>query len=216
MSTFQERLKQVRGKLDQGEMSAQLGIHLTSYGRYERGERSPDLEFIEKVCRTFNVSPTWLILGEGPMHRDEPPAATSPTFHRLWGAVGARNDSELAKALDIEPQAVSSARENNTVPYKWMTIISEKYGISTDWLLYGECPKYYIEPPPAPQPPTSPLDQDLLHTVLAGVKKGLALRGSILPPDKEAQLVALLYDHYAKTRENPDTNTVERYLRLVA
>lgn len=71
MSTFPERLKQVRGKLDQGEMSTQLGIHLTSYGRYERGERSPDLEFIEKVCRTFNVSPTWLILGEGPMRPGE-------------------------------------------------------------------------------------------------------------------------------------------------
>ncbi len=52
-------------------MSARLGIHLTSYGRYERGERSPDLEFIEKVCREFNISPTWLILGEGPMRLEE-------------------------------------------------------------------------------------------------------------------------------------------------
>jgi len=88
MSTFQDRLKQVRGKLDQGEMSARFGIHLTSYGRYERGERSPDLEFIDKVCRTFNVSPTWLILGEGPMSLNEvrepaPVAPASPLDHEL-------------------------------------------------------------------------------------------------------------------------------------
>lgn len=141
MGSFQDRLKQVRGKITQADMSDKLGIPFVSYGRYERGERSPDLEFIEKVCQTFDISPTWLILGEGPMHRGEASEA-------------------------------------------------------------------------APAAPASPLDQGLLQSVLAGVKKGLAWRGTILPPDKEAELIALLYDHYAKIQEKPDEKTVERYLKL--
>jgi len=142
MSKFQDRLRQVRGKLTQEEISNQLDIHSITYGRYERGERSPGVEFVEKVCRAFNISPTWLILGEGPMRLDE-------------AAV------------------------------------------------------------PAPAP-AAPLNQELLRQVLAGVKKGLALKRLVLSPDKEAELVALLYDHYAKTGESPAEQTVERYLRLVA
>lgn len=88
MVEFQDRLKQIRGKLTQDEISSRLDIHAITYGRYERGERLPDAEFVEKVCRTFNVSPTWLILGEGPMSLNEvrepgPAAPASPLDHEL-------------------------------------------------------------------------------------------------------------------------------------
>ena len=64
-------MKQIRGKLTQEQISTKIDIPVVTYGRYERGEVKPDIEFIEKVCRTFNVSPTWLILGEGPMRPGE-------------------------------------------------------------------------------------------------------------------------------------------------
>lgn len=120
-----------------------MGIHLTSYGRYERGERSPDFEFIENVCKTFNINPTWLILAKGPMYLGDDTETASPA-------------------------------------------------------------------------PASPLDRELLRQILAGVEKGLARRRQTLDPDKKVEIIDLLYDHYAKLREVPDLETVERYLKLVA
>lgn len=139
-------------------------------------------------------------------------------FTRLWEAVGAKSDSELAKALGVIQQTVSSARQRHTIPSGWIVKISEKYSICSDWLLFGEGPKYRRERGAAAPAsgPASPLNRELLRQILAGVKQGLALRRLALPPDKEADLVELLYDHYAKTGESPEAQTVERYLRLVA
>lgn len=144
MDAFQDRLKLIRGKLTQDDLSKLLDIHLVTYGRYERGERSPDGQFIEKICRVFNISPTWLILGEGPMRLDE--------------------------ALSDSARAASPAS----------------------------------------------LDHELLRQIIAGVKQGLAIKNMSLPADKEAELITLLYDHYYKLKQTPDTETLERYLRLVA
>ena len=105
-------------------------------------------------------------------------------------------------------------RDEDTPDGVFLASVCSRHGVNPAWLLLGEGPMRPVGT--APPAYVSPLDQDLLHTVLAGVKKGLALRGTALPPDKEAELVVLLYDYYAKTRETPDEKTVERYLRLVA
>ncbi|MHB9075595.1 MAG: helix-turn-helix domain-containing protein [Desulfobaccales bacterium] len=97
MGAFQNRLKQIRGKLTQEQISTKIDIPVVTYGRYERGEVKPDIEFVEKICMTFNVSPTWLILGEGSMCQNEiaewaaPPAdvaawAAPPADIASWAA----------------------------------------------------------------------------------------------------------------------------------
>jgi phage repressor protein C with HTH and peptisase S24 domain len=63
-------------------------------------------------------------------------------FSRLLEAVNATNDTGLGKALGIKQQSVASAHERKQVPSKWIIAISEKFGISSDWLLFGEPPKY--------------------------------------------------------------------------
>lgn len=71
MNSFQERLKIVRGSQSQANFASALGITLSSFSRYERGESVPDLEFIQKICSKFDVFPNWLISGQGPMRPEE-------------------------------------------------------------------------------------------------------------------------------------------------
>lgn len=57
--------------MTQAEFAARLGIHKNTLGRYERGESEPDFSVCASICSIFGVSPTWLLLGVGPIHNAE-------------------------------------------------------------------------------------------------------------------------------------------------
>lgn len=67
-------------------------------------------------------------------------------FARLQQATGARNDSELARALGITPQSVNGARKRGIVPPVWIQSFAEKTGVSCDWLFFGRGPFRLDEP----------------------------------------------------------------------
>lgn len=92
--------------------------------------------------------------------------------------------------------------------------IRQKYLINIDWLISGEG-EMLLENQSAGTLPAS-VNAHLLQQILKGVEMGLARLKRTLDPDKKAQLVILLYEHYAKTGEAPEPKTVEKYLRLVA
>lgn len=46
-----------------------IGQSKGAFGRYVRGEGLPGAEVVERICALSGVSPTWLVLGEGPMMR---------------------------------------------------------------------------------------------------------------------------------------------------
>ena len=51
-------------------------------------------------------------------------------------------DSGLASALGVSPQTVSSWKGRDSIPYAICVDLAEKHGISLDWLLVGEGPKF--------------------------------------------------------------------------
>ena len=59
---------------------------------------------------------------------------------RLWACLEIRSDADLARILEIKQQSVSSARSRKQLPFVWVVTISEKFGISSDWILFGEEP----------------------------------------------------------------------------
>lgn len=65
--TVADRIKQVRGTLNQEHFAIRLGVHKNTVGNYERG-REPDAEFCRAVRREFGISIDWLLTGAGPMH----------------------------------------------------------------------------------------------------------------------------------------------------
>ena len=64
-----QKLQQIRKelKLSQEEISSQIGISYRAYTSYERGDRKPSIEFLEKLVEKFNVNLNWLIADVGEM-----------------------------------------------------------------------------------------------------------------------------------------------------
>lgn len=61
-------------------------------------------------------------------------------LERLMTALGAKNESALARALEILPQSIAGAKKKGTIPPRWVEFAAEKYGINANWLFFGVGP----------------------------------------------------------------------------
>jgi len=59
------RIVEARGTRTQKEYAALLRVDVGTLGRYERGERSPDVDFIAAISAKGDVNPNWLLYGLG-------------------------------------------------------------------------------------------------------------------------------------------------------
>jgi transcriptional regulator with XRE-family HTH domain len=65
-----ERIKNIRGEMRQEDFSDMVGVHLNTAGRWEREQRTPDINDLNKILAAFpEISPAWLLTGEGAMNR---------------------------------------------------------------------------------------------------------------------------------------------------
>lgn len=62
MSNFRIRLKELREqrRMNQTDLGRALGLSTGAVGNYERGERTPDIETLERIADYFNVSIDYL------------------------------------------------------------------------------------------------------------------------------------------------------------
>jgi phage repressor protein C with HTH and peptisase S24 domain len=66
MGSVGERIKELRGEIQQSELAEKLGIHKNTMTNYERGERFPDVNILLKILEVFpDTNPGWLLTGEG-------------------------------------------------------------------------------------------------------------------------------------------------------
>ena len=74
-----KRLRELRGGLTRDQFSDQIGCNKATYGNYERGDRSPELDFLTKLIQATGVSLNWVATGKGPKYIREvnQPAKTS-------------------------------------------------------------------------------------------------------------------------------------------
>lgn len=106
------------------------------------------------------------------------------------------------------------------------------YGCDKDWLMTGQGKPFPDDPKKtanalkmikgnksltdaAPETPTN-LDTQLLKTIIELIEKELKYRNLTLEPSLKAEAVVLLYELYLGTEKRVESNTVERYLKLVA
>lgn len=67
--TLGERIKKVRKELDltQQAFAAEIGSTQNALTGYETGRRNPSAAALNNICKTFNISETWLRTGDGEM-----------------------------------------------------------------------------------------------------------------------------------------------------
>ncbi len=57
---------------------------------------------------------------------------------RLLSGAGLHRDAQLAALLGVSPQAVSQARRKRKIPEGWVVKVSQRCGLSMDWLMFGK------------------------------------------------------------------------------
>ena len=67
--TVGERIKAVRGNMSAPEFCKRINIHKNTLYGYELGKSVPNFDFLEEVCRHYNVNPEWLLMGTGSMYK---------------------------------------------------------------------------------------------------------------------------------------------------
>lgn len=58
-------------------------------------------------------------------------------FKRIKESLQVSSETALAKLLGIKQPSIAKARKRKKIPPGWITKISEQYGISADWILFG-------------------------------------------------------------------------------
>ena len=66
---YADRIKQLRNKLDisVAKFSKKIGVPERTITSYERGEHTPSLDFLAKLCINLNINAHWFLLGQGEM-----------------------------------------------------------------------------------------------------------------------------------------------------
>lgn len=105
-------------------------------------------------------------------------------------------------------------KENGYPPGNVLHAINDKYGINIDWIVTGRgSMKGEATRAPRVKPPQ--LDTDVLNQVIVGVEKALAGIRRVLKPEKKAELIILLYEHFV-AKDEVEEETIERWLKVVA
>ena len=67
-----ERMKLVRGGKSQDTFAHDVGVSKMTVGRWERGERTPDADDLNRILKAHpDINPAWLLTGEGEMRWSE-------------------------------------------------------------------------------------------------------------------------------------------------
>ncbi len=73
-----------------------------------------------------------------PNSSKKPGTDFEPTLDRMKTACRAKSDKMLADALDVKHSTITTSRRRGAVPASWLLTISDKTGVSVDWLRTGE------------------------------------------------------------------------------
>jgi hypothetical protein len=144
---------------------------------------------------------------------------------RIWVALGVDSDVKLARILGLKQQTISSVRTRKQIPSVWIIQITENFGISADWLLYGfgpmrredrrEWEKAANREELQAELAKSPVEEEALSGVIEAVEAWLHKHGKVITAEKKAQLIIVLYNYVISVGSLDDTTT-DQYLRLVS
>ncbi len=83
MKEFRERLAvlfEESGKL-QPKFAESIGVSEKTYRNYRDGITQPNADVLANIARAYNVNCEWLILGEGPIYKDQTPTKELPILN---------------------------------------------------------------------------------------------------------------------------------------
>jgi hypothetical protein len=139
---------------------------------------------------------------------------------RVRETLGVITDIDLDRASGIRQSSVASALKRNSIPSTRIIEESDRHGISSDWLLYGEGPKYrnqVRQVSPQSSFVVAALDIDLIKEIVVIVEETLEEQELCLPSKKKAGLIFLLYEEFTgeKGRKRIPKGKILRFARAL-
>ena len=98
------RARKVKG-LTQEQVASYLGVHRTTYNRYEKGLRAPDLDTVSKLATLFDVS-TDFLLGSKPLEQEESQNHLIPLLGTVPAGVPIEAIEDVEEYIDMYPRFV--------------------------------------------------------------------------------------------------------------
>lgn len=72
------------------------------------------------------------------MDKNSQDVSVKEVLDRMKSVYHVKRDAELARAMDISPQTLSSWRQRDAIPYALCVECARSRKVSLDWLLYGD------------------------------------------------------------------------------
>lgn len=133
--TLGERLKKIRGGLGQSHFAKKIGVSQSSLSLYEIGSRVPDATTLGVICNNFRISPEWLLMGTGPMYRDEQVGKTgdtSPVFPPVENPQYVENTrprenktGDMSAVLGVQRELTEALKQGMEFQKQVMTLTQE-------------------------------------------------------------------------------------------
>lgn len=117
-TTLPQRLRLLRGEMPQAEFAAKVGIHKSSWGRYERGVGEPTATDLAGLCAVCGVSPLWLLCGQGDMRPEDTAVETPLPSGPDSAAPAAERECPAAEPAPPAPLASSTSTPQEDTPKK--------------------------------------------------------------------------------------------------
>lgn len=128
------RIEEVRGTCTQAEFATQLGVHKNTIGRIERGERTPDAEFLRALYRGCGINPTWVLTGRGDKYVMQGEVLGAAMAEAL-GMTGLGTAAEQAAMLGIDEDTLLNYLAGTLIPDRaFLERFAERTGYPMDKL----------------------------------------------------------------------------------
>ncbi len=76
------RLAREHKELDQGSLARKVHVSMRTVQRWERGDQTPDGDFLVRLAKSMGVRPEWLLTGEGEMYPSHASPSNIIPFHK--------------------------------------------------------------------------------------------------------------------------------------
>ncbi len=116
MKKLSRRLRLLRNEKEENLTTAADNLHVSknTLSRYERGERKPDSDFINRAADYYNVSTDYLLgrtdIRYNPNQKIKEAIENDPELYQFWDELSEREDLQLLfkQTRDLSPEAIKS------------------------------------------------------------------------------------------------------------
>lgn len=125
-------------------------------------------------------------------------------LERLYIAANARTDKELAEMINKSPQAIYEAKRKERIPDSWVRIVSEKTGISADWIYFERGPLRTDEGESKASDTDELLEKKTLIKAIEEIEDASDIVKKSINSENRAEITLKVYDILKKNKDIKD------------